>query len=81
MGGATNWPAPYPNLTPLDFLLWGYVKDRVYRNRVCNVRQLNRRISIAIRGVHADVLSAVWKSLDERLNEFVRRNGRHIDHL
>ena len=28
--GLTNWPARFPNLTTLDFFLWGYVKEKVY---------------------------------------------------
>ena len=26
------WPPHSPDLTPLDFSLWGYLKGRVYRN-------------------------------------------------
>lgn len=79
--GSTNWPARSPDLTPLDFFLWGYVKDKVYSTRVPNVTQLKRRITSAIRSVHAEVLQNVWKNLDERLNEVVRQNGGHIEHL
>ena len=79
--GSTNWPARSPDLTPLDFFLWGYVKDKVYSTRVPNVTQLKRRITSAIRSVHAEVLENVWKNLDERLNEVVRQNGGHIEHL
>lgn len=29
-GGPIRWPARSPDLTPLDFFLWGYLKDKVY---------------------------------------------------
>ena len=29
-GGPVNWPARSPDITPLDFYLWGYVKNEVY---------------------------------------------------
>jgi hypothetical protein len=28
--GPTRWPPRSPDITPLDFFLWGYVKDRVF---------------------------------------------------
>jgi hypothetical protein len=28
--GPTPWPPRSPDITPLDFFLWGYVKDKVY---------------------------------------------------
>ena len=30
-GGTTNWPPRSPDLTPLDFCLWGWMKSEVYR--------------------------------------------------
>lgn len=29
-GGPVLWPPRSPDLNPLDFFLWGYVKDAVY---------------------------------------------------
>lgn len=29
--GPIRWPPRSPDLTPLDFFLWGYLKDRVFR--------------------------------------------------
>ena len=37
-GEAVAWPAKSPDLTPLDFFLWGHVKSVVYINPV-NIRQ------------------------------------------
>jgi hypothetical protein len=28
--GSTSWPLQSPDLTPLNFLLWGFVKEEVY---------------------------------------------------
>ncbi|KZC09613.1 hypothetical protein WN55_01050, partial [Dufourea novaeangliae] len=30
-GGSIPLPAPSPDLTPLDFFLWGILKDKVYK--------------------------------------------------
>ncbi|EZA53536.1 hypothetical protein X777_07004, partial [Ooceraea biroi] len=31
-GGRISWPARSPDLTPLDFFLWGHLKNEVYRD-------------------------------------------------
>ena len=33
-GGPIVWPAPSPDLTPLDYSLWGYTKSSVYKTPV-----------------------------------------------
>jgi hypothetical protein len=30
-GGPINWPAISPDFTPLDYFLWGHMKNYVYR--------------------------------------------------
>jgi hypothetical protein len=35
--GPIPWPPLSSDITPLDFLLWGYVKDIVYRTPVTSL--------------------------------------------
>lgn len=77
----TNWPACSPDSTSLEFILWGYVKHKVYSTRDCSVRQLKGRITSAIRNVCAHVLQNIWKTFHETLNEVIRRHSGHIEHL
>lgn len=42
--GPIRWPARSPDLTPLDFWLWGYLQDRVYLTVPQNVNDLRNRI-------------------------------------
>ena len=32
--GLIEWAARSPDLTPLDFFLWGYVKQKVYKDNI-----------------------------------------------
>jgi len=45
--GPTPWPSRSPDITPLDFFLWGYVKDKVFSTPVPDTTNLkgknNRR--------------------------------------
>jgi hypothetical protein len=33
-GGPNVWPQHFPDIKPLDFFLWGYVKDYICRTSV-----------------------------------------------
>ena len=43
-GSLRLWAARSPDLTPLDFLVWGFVKSKVYRVKIRDVDHLKRRI-------------------------------------
>jgi hypothetical protein len=45
--GPVNWPPRSPDLTPLDFFLWGYIKSIVYTTRPLNRDDLRERILVA----------------------------------
>jgi hypothetical protein len=47
-GGTINWPPRSPDLTPLDFCLWGWMKSEVYRRKVDTWDELLDRIMGAI---------------------------------
>jgi hypothetical protein len=36
----TPWPSRSPDIIPLDFFLWGYVKDKVFSTPVPDIRNL-----------------------------------------
>lgn len=42
--GCIEWPPRSPDLTPLDFFLWGYVKDKVYSRTSRNLEELKSKI-------------------------------------
>ena len=43
--GPIPWPPCSPDITPLDFFLWGYVKDIVYRTQIRDITDLKQRIT------------------------------------
>ncbi|KAJ4439237.1 hypothetical protein ANN_07357 [Periplaneta americana] len=48
-GEPTSWPPRSPDLTPLDFFLWGFLKDQVYLPPLpANLSELRNRITAAI---------------------------------
>ncbi|GBL62149.1 hypothetical protein AVEN_225592-1 [Araneus ventricosus] len=73
------WPPRSPDITPLDFYLWGYVKQHVYSERINDINNLKQRIMDVIHSVTPDVLTLVCQELDYRLDVCRATNGAHIE--
>ena len=73
------WPPRSPDLTPLDFYLWGYVKQVVYSVKVRDVYHLMDGIEEAVATITPEVLADVWRELDYRLDVCRGINGGHIE--
>ena len=52
-----HWPSRSPDLTPVDFFLWGYLKDRVYTGRPQTREELKQSIHTEITAIQVDMLS------------------------
>ena len=63
------WPAWFPNSTPCDYFLWGYVKDKVFvPPQPVSIPDLKNRITAAAENITPDLLSRLWQELDYRLD-------------
>lgn len=79
--GAIEWPARSPDLTPLDFFLWGYLKSKVYVNRPNNIEELKIRITDEIRLIEPSVIDNVLQEFQHRLGYCQEVRGGHFQHL
>ena len=77
--GSIPWPPRSPDITPLDFFLWGYVKDIVYRTKVRDIDDLKQRISNAITTIDETMLQRTWQEIEYRLDVLHATNGAHIE--
>lgn len=76
------WPPRSPDLTPCDFFLWGYVKDKVFTPPMPNdIAELKDRIIIAVNSIERDMLGRVWQELDFRVDVCRVTKGAHIEDL
>ena len=73
--GPIVWPARSPDITPLDFFLWGYVKAKVFRTPVESVDELKERIREAVDSVRAEMLANTWRELRVRLVKLLENEG------
>jgi hypothetical protein len=75
------WPARSPDLTPLDFFLWGHVKNLVYRVPVNNLDTLRNRIRDAMAMVTPEMLQNVRNNLLKRARLCIQAGGSRFEHL
>lgn len=52
--GPHHWPPRSPDLTPLDFFLWGYVKEKVFASESHSRDEMRRRIEGAFAELRAE---------------------------
>lgn len=79
--GPVQWPARSPDLTKLDFFLWGYVKERVYREQVTTREDMMVRVRQAFESINANVLQNVNNSFLDKVHKCIVRGGGHIEHV
>ena len=77
--GPTPWPPRSPDITPLDFFLWGCVKDRVYRTPVRDVETLQSRQIEVLATVNEEMLENTWREIEYRLDILRATNGAHVE--
>lgn len=79
--GPVEWPPRSPDLTPLDFFLWGHLKSVVYKTKPQNLEDLKARISAACREIQVEVFRNVREEYENRLYYCLQNNGQHFENL
>lgn len=76
--GDFNWPPRSCDLTPLDFFLWGYVKDKVYANAPATIQALKDNIRAAIGEIQPLLCENVMKNFIKRMTVCKKSRGGHL---
>lgn len=79
--GPIRWPARSPDLNPLDFFLWGYCKEIIYKTLPEDIEDLETRLRQVIWTIEEDVMENVQRNLLKRMRACVRMDGGHFEHL
>lgn len=75
------WPPYSPDLTPLDFFLWGYLKDKVYRTKPRTLAGLRREIELEAGKIGPDICQRALESAVKRLRFIIATEGKHIENI
>lgn len=79
--GPIHWPARSPDITPLDFFLWGHVKNIVYQEPPTTADDMKIRIRQALRTITPEMLIRVTASFKKRIQACLNHHGQHFEHL
>ena len=76
-----EWSPHSPDLSPPDFYLWGYLKDRVYQEKPRTLSQLKTKIRKEVKAIKPEVLKDVMNNFCVRLKKCKDLKGGHLEHV
>lgn len=79
--GPSRWPPRSPDLTPLDFFLWGHFKAEVYATEPADEMETMARIMATQTTITPEMLAEMRINLIARCHLCIQQNGRHFEHL
>jgi len=79
--GDVNWPPRSCDLTPLDFFLWGYAKDRVYANNPQTLDALKTNITQVMAEIPPEMCEKVVKNYLKRIACCRKSRGGHLNDI
>lgn len=76
--GDQNCPPRSCGLTPIDFFLWGYMKEKMYANWPKTVEDLKEEIRRVISEPHAHLCESVIQNFNKSITLCERFHGGHL---
>ena len=77
-GGHVERPLRSPDLNPLDFFLWRFLKEKVYEKESMSQTDLLNRISVACKCVMMNMLRKIPNELYSRMLFCIAAEGSHF---
>ena len=76
-----EWPPRSPDLTPLDFFLWGYLKARVYTTPPANLNDLQQKIirEVNILRPNRQMIRHAVGGMMRQAQLCIQQNGGHVE--
>ena len=75
------WSACSPDLTPLDFHLWGYLKDSIQNEHFDNLNELRETLCERVREILPLQCENVIKHALKRFQICIDRKGGHLEQV
>ena len=80
-GSGTEFPPRSLDLTPLDFYLWGTLKNTVYTTKSQTLEDLRDQIEHSINDIPLATIQTVCRSIRRRCWECTLTEGGHFERL
>lgn len=80
-GGPISWPARSPDITPMDFFLWGHVKNEIFKfEPPQTLAVLEARAEEVFANINRNTLQRVTNTVLKKCRACVAQNGQHFVH-
>ena len=76
--GPIPWPARSPDLSPLDFWLWGYLKNKVYSHSAAILKELRDAIEDELPAIPAVMVHNATLSVVENAKKLISIKGLQL---
>lgn len=76
-----QWPPRSPDLSPLDYWLWGYLKSRVFAHGPETLEALKDAIKEEISLISPEQLRQAVEHFAVRVSAVIEQNGGHFEHF
>ena len=73
------WPPRSPDLTPMKFLLSGYIKSKVYTRNYDSLDDLEASITAAFQSISTQMISASMSNLEKPLKKVTKVQCGHVE--
>jgi hypothetical protein len=73
-----NWAPRSPDLSPLDYFVWGYAKTNVFKNNPHTIGELKVEIENFISSIPQDMCQRAINNMRRRINLCIERQGHHF---
>ena len=79
--GTIEWPSRSPDLTPIDYSMWGILKEHVYSQDVRTIPELKERIiaEFAALDKNKDLCRRICQSIRRRIQLCIDSEGKHFE--
>ena len=79
--GPVRWPPRSPDLSILDFFLWGFMKNKIYKTQYQSVAELRAAIDLTFRNLQRRpmILFNAIRRITKMCQFCIRENGRHFE--
>lgn len=79
--GPQEWPPRSPDLTPLDFVVWDFLRQKIYDTLPQNPEELKNKIRRACAEITPLILQKVRQNLMRRIAFCLEQDGNYIEHI
>jgi len=75
------WPPNGPDLNPVDYRIWGWMQEHVYKMPVHDTDDLKRRLIDTWASITQSIVDDATDQWTIRLRACEKARGRHFEHL